>query len=139
MNHSGYLCLQPDNARLAYDFIDGDMVIHSDNEKCELSKSNFILTRGYDHLQYLFYTQVPVEISFGKIFSNNSKFQVDWMIKNYIEGMKYSEIHFSFSELQYFFQKDEIIKRDEEKITINLKPEVIKSFDVIIAGKKCKF
>lgn len=138
INHSGYINLKS-GKHIAYDFLDGYLNIHAAENISELDGQQVFLTENYDGKKYLFYSQIPIRISGIPIYPHNYRYYSDCAIENYQAKSVYTKAVFRFDELQHFCPSFMMAtESSDDQVLFIMKPEVVKSFDVLIEGKECK-
>ncbi len=104
INHSGYICVNrnnmaPDNLqRYAYDFENGELIIHAYEDIPELNGSSVILGCSFDNKPYLFCLPLVYESSAFSMFQRNVRLRADCVIKGYKSGIMFDEAVISFDE-----------------------------------------
>lgn len=140
LNHSGYIHTKS-KKHIAYDLVDGYLTIHAYEYIEEINKANWVSGVSFDRKRYLFYTQVPIELSEYSGYPCNYRFPLDFIISEYMPDSRFTNALFSFSELQYFCPSNAVVSKisdDEgEKIAFSETPKLFKEFPLIIEGKDC--
>lgn len=122
----------------AYDYANGNLRIHAFERVPEINGQNVVLGYSFDNVPYLFCSQISVDMSEFSMYPQKYNWKIDYAIKGYEKGSKYSEAVFDFDELQYFCPSSSVLKEDEERnVVFSGKSNEIKSFDIDIEKTKC--
>ena len=122
----------------AYDYADGEVVIHAFERIPEIDGQNFVLGNGFDDTNYLFYSQLPVDMSELSFYPQNYPWKIDFAVKGYMQGSKYTEAIFDFDELQYFCPSSSVLKDDNERnVVFSGKSTEVKAFNIELDSVKC--
>ena len=122
----------------AYDYSNGKVVIHAFERIPEICRQNTGLGYGFDGKPYLFCSQIPVDMSDFFMYPQNYAWEIDFVIKGYEAGSKYTEAVFTFDELQYFCPSSSVLHDDEERnVIFSGKSNDVKAFDFNIDDVQC--
>ena len=122
----------------AYDYENGELAIHAFERIPEIDGQNYILGKGFDNINYLFYSQLPVDMSELLIYPQNYHWKIDFAVKGYENGSKYTKAIFDFAELQYFCPSSSVLKDDDERnVVFSGKSTEVKAFDFKLDSVKC--
>lgn len=124
----------------AYDFNNGDLVIHAFENVPEIDGDNKVLGYSYENTPYLFCSQLPININEFSLYPQNFHHKIDFVVKGYREGTSYREAYFQFDELQYFCSSRSIVSEDDKSnIVFSKEQGIIKSFTINIKDVPCEF
>ena len=156
LNHSGYISVDKTNdvthsdsddnvsvindndssidrvKHYAYEYQNGEIVIHAYDRINEINGYNYIIGHGFDNKTYLIYSQIPFDMSYYSMYPLNHRQKIVFLISGYEMNSKYSEAIFSFEELQYFCSSSSVVKKDDRNVCFSFEPNTIKSFDFYV-------
>ena len=154
IRHSGYLCVNRNNTdhegtqiqhaytqRYAYDFIDGELVIHAYESIPEIYDRPIILGHGYDNTKYLFCLPFGFEkLSVFHPFPRDMKVRPEFVIKDFTPGTVFNEARICFDELQYFCPSEAVVSENDSGDVVFLRSGSIKikEFEVSLNLIKCQ-
>lgn len=162
INHSGYIKTYCESGRLmltdnndkydddinstsvrftshyAYDFNNGELVIHAFERIPEIDGSRYVLGHDFESHSYLFHTELPIDMQEYGIYPKNSHYRVDYVIKDYEMGSKCTTAVFEFDELQYFCPSTSVVTVDKDRyVTFAGKDIELKEFEITVNSILC--
>ena len=136
-DHWGYIHLN-NNRHIAYELRENSIKIHACDDISDLNGNMQIISTGFDGKVYCFHSPIPFSFEFPTFIQNTFTFQLDYAIKGYREGIKYTEAKFRFDELQFFLPSTKLVSQPLKKeILFSNYPLIVKEFDLDIYGKHC--
>lgn len=142
INHSGYISIKREKmstVRIAYDFSFGELVIHAFERIPEIDGSNAVVAYGFDNVGYLFCSQLPFSFSEFSAYPQNNHQEIEFVVKDYKIGSRYTEAIFDFAELQFFCPSGSVVKDDAEgNITFSGETKKIKTFKIEVDSVECE-
>lgn len=128
----GYI--EINNKEYLYSYAEGMLSIMAntiDVSRGKIQEQQF-LANEWGHLtaeQTLFHTLLPVQfLGMPGVYHS----EVDWYIVHYKSDTTYSEMEFTFPELQYFVRSFGNIQENETSYVIQKRPEMIDSFSFLL-------
>lgn len=153
VNHSGYICVRRENGinvntgeqkaniqHYAYDFCDGELVIHAYENIPEIYENPLILGYKFDNTPYLFCLPFGLEkLSPFHSFPYDIRVRPDFIIKEYKKGIMFNEAVISFDELQYFCPSESVVSENEIGDIVFLRSGSmnVKEFDIMLNSINC--
>lgn len=141
MQFSGYAFIT-DELCVAFDYSEGIITLYPGKYYKSLEGLQFIIGHLRDCDKYiLFHLSIPINGISDKVFIPTlcSKFNVnvDWYIEDFHETLLYTDMKFSFPELDHFFPSLGMAEYDSSTLTFKARNKHRMTFTIDILKKKC--